>query len=215
VDRVHGPARGIATDWRAAGIRRVYVIGNGTSYHSCLAAATLYRRLAGTDDPVVIPVTAAELRIYPPALGPGDAIVGISSSGEFRDVVGVAEAVRGRVRMAGIVHVPGSTLARLTSDVLVSAGGPSVVPVMTKTFSSTLVATELLLLELLGPERAGPVATLAGRRRQAAIAAAEPRPLAASPRTRATFRQAPTPAALEAAPSSRRWRRPAEGEPGR
>ena len=33
-----------------------------------------------------------------------------------------------------------------------SAGGPSTVPVMTKTFSSTLAATELLLLELLGPD---------------------------------------------------------------
>ena len=35
-----------------------------------------------------------------------------------------------------------------------SAGGPSDVPVMTKTFSATLVATELLLLDLLGAERA-------------------------------------------------------------
>ena len=33
-----------------------------------------------------------------------------------------------------------------------SAGGPSTVPVMTKTFSSTLAATGLLLLELLGPD---------------------------------------------------------------
>ena len=52
--------------------------------------------------------------------------------------------------MAGIVHVPGSTLTRVASDIVLSAGGPSVVPVMTKTFSATLVATELLLLELLG-----------------------------------------------------------------
>ena len=41
-----------------------------------------------------------------------------------------------------------------------SAGGPSDVPVMTKTFSATLVATELLLLELLG--------RAAGRRRSSA-----------------------------------------------
>ena len=56
--------------------------------------------------------------------------------------------------MAGIVHVPGSALTRVASDIVMSAGGPSVVPVMTKTFSATLVATELLLLELLGGSRA-------------------------------------------------------------
>ena len=56
---------------------------------------------------------------------------------------------------------------------------------MTKTFSSTLVATELLLLELLGPERAAPVSRPSSARAddaQAAIAAAESlvEPLAAS-----------------------------------
>ena len=97
-----------------------------------------------------MPLTAADFVTYPPALGPGDAIVGISSSGEFRDVVVAAERHRGRVPFAAIVHVPGSTLTGLASDVLLSAGGPSTVPVMTKTFSATLAATELLLVELLG-----------------------------------------------------------------
>jgi glucosamine--fructose-6-phosphate aminotransferase (isomerizing) len=171
-----GPARAIAGRWRAAGIRRVHVIGNGTSYHSCLASAALYRRHAGPDDPVVIPLTAAELLTYPVALGAGDAIVGISSSGEFRDVVAVAERERGRVPMAGIVHVPGSTLTRVASDIVLSAGGPSLVPVMTKTFSSTLVATELLLLELLGAERAARLVAAildAAVAAETAIAAAE------------------------------------------
>ena len=90
------------------GVRRVHVIGNGTSFHSSLASATLYRRHAGPDDPVVDP---ADRRGVPYAtsrrLGPGDAVVGISSSGEFTDVVAVAEALRGRIPMAGIVHVPG------------------------------------------------------------------------------------------------------------
>ena len=103
------PARSPAS-WLTAGVRRVHVIGNGTSYHSSLAAATLYRHHAGPDDPVVVPTTAAEFLVYPPVLGPRDAVVGISSSGEFKDVVAVAAAVRGRIPMAGIVHVPGSTL---------------------------------------------------------------------------------------------------------
>ena len=124
VDSARDDARDIAGAWLAAGVRRVHVIGNGTSFHSSLAAATLYRHRAGPDDPVVIPVTAAEFLVYPPVLGPGDAVVGISSSGEFKDVVAVAEGLRGRIPMAGIVHVPGSTLTRVASDIVMSAGRP-------------------------------------------------------------------------------------------
>ena len=103
-----GPdARRVAATWRERGISRVHVIGNGTSYHSALAASALYRRRSQPGDPVVIPVTSADFRTYPPALGPNDAIVGISSSGEFKDVVGVARDVRGRIPMAeiGRAHV--------------------------------------------------------------------------------------------------------------
>lgn len=150
-------ARSAARHLRDAGVRRIHVIGNGTSYHSSLAASALYGRHALADDPVVIPTTAGAFRTYPPDLRADDAIVGISASGEFRDVVGAAESFRDRVPFVGIVHVPGSTLTRLATDLVLSGGGPSTVPVMTKTFSSTLVATELVLLELLGEERAEPV----------------------------------------------------------
>ena len=157
--------------------RRIHVIGNGTSYHSALAAATLYRRHAGPDDPIVVPLTAGEFRTYPPALGPGDAVLGISASGEFRDVVGVVETLRGRVPTVAVVHVPGSTLDRLADHVVRSAGGPSQVPVMTKTFVATLVATELVLAELLGGERAEAIRRaigLAADHAEAAIDAARP-----------------------------------------
>ena len=96
---------------RTAGTRRVYLIGNGTSYHSALAAATAYRRMAAAGDPTVIPLTAGEFRNYLPALGEGDAVIGISASGEFRDVVVVFDELRGRVPTVGVIHVPGSTLA--------------------------------------------------------------------------------------------------------
>jgi len=146
-------ARDIAARLRRDRIRRVHIIGNGTSYHSSLAAATLYGRHAVAADPVVVPMTAGAFRTYPPALEEGDAIVGISASGEFRDVVAVAEAWRDRLPVIGVVHVPGSSLTRVATDVVMSGGGPSDVPVMTKTFSATLVATELLLLELLADDR--------------------------------------------------------------
>lgn len=147
-------ARAAADALRAAGTQRVHVIGNGTSYHSALAAAALHRRLAEVEDPLVVALTAGEFRHYLPRLGPGDAVVGISASGEFRDVLAIVEAVRGRVPTVGIVHVPGSTLDGAADHVVRSGGGPSGAPVMTKTFVATLAATHLLLGELLGGSRA-------------------------------------------------------------
>lgn len=170
-------SRDIAAKLRRKGVRRIHVIGNGTSYHSSLAAAALYARHAGPGDPIVVPMTAGAFLTYGPTLGDGDALVGISASGEFRDVVAVAEAWRDRVAVVGIVHVPGSTLARVATDVVISSGGPSDVPVMTKTFSATLVATEMLLLDLLGPDRAErPIGEIvrAADHAEAAIAATEP-----------------------------------------
>lgn len=172
------PARAAAAALRQAGVRRIHVIGNGTSYHSSLAAATLYRRHAGPDDPVVVPLTAGEFLTYMPRLGSGDAVLGISASGEFRDVVAAADALRGRVPTVAIVHVPGSTLDRIADHVVRSTGGPSHVPVMTKTFAATLVATELVLGELLGGDRADAIRRAIRRaadHTEAAIEAAESR----------------------------------------
>lgn len=147
-----GPSAAEAVARLRRGLRRLFVIGNGTSYHSSLACATLYRRLAGPDDPAVVALTAGDFQTYPPLLGAGDAVVGISASGEFRDVVAAAEALRGRVPFIGVVHVPDSALARAAAHLVVSAGGPSEVPVMTKTFSATLVAAELVVIGLLGTD---------------------------------------------------------------
>jgi len=171
-------ARAAAEALRGAGVRRIHVIGNGTSYHSALAAATLHRRHAAVGDPTVIALPAGEFRNYLPALGGGDAVIGISASGEFRDVLAVVDALRGRVPTVGILNVPGSTLDRTADYVVRSGGGPSGVPVMTKTFVATLAATHLVLGELLGGPRAEALrASLAGAADDvaAAVAAAAPR----------------------------------------
>ena len=136
-------ARAAAAALREAGTRRIHVIGNGTSHHSSLAAATLWRRHAGADDPTVIALNAGEFRNYLPALGAGDAVIGISASGEFRDVLAVVDELRGRVPTVGIVHVAGSTLDRSADHVVRSAGGPSGVPVVVRVINSAGVTALL------------------------------------------------------------------------
>ncbi|MFL5750704.1 MAG: hypothetical protein ACJ767_08850, partial [Chloroflexota bacterium] len=76
-------ARAAADALRDRGVRRVFVIGNGTSYHSSLAVALVHRRHARPDDPPVLALTAGEFRHYAPAVDGRDAIIGISASGEF------------------------------------------------------------------------------------------------------------------------------------
>lgn len=170
-------ARESAEALRAAGTRRLYVIGNGTSYHSALAVAFVHQRRARSDDPILVPVTAGAFRTYVPALAGGDAVLGISASGEFRDVVAVIAELRGRIPTAAVVHVPGSTLAGTADHVVLSAGGPSAVPVMTKTFASTLTAGLLVAGELLGGRRATAMRDallLAADAAEAAIGSATP-----------------------------------------
>ena len=147
-----GAAADAAALLRDRGVERLFVIGNGTSYHSALAASQLYAHRAGPRDPVVVALTAGQFRTYPPRLGPRDGVLGISASGEFVDVVAVFRELAGTIPTIGIVHVPDSSLTTIADRIVQSAGGPSNVPVMTKTFSATLVATELTLIALLGDE---------------------------------------------------------------
>lgn len=156
--------------------RRVFITGNGTSFYSSLAASYTGRALAGPDDPFVLAAMSGDLRYYTPALTGRDVIVGVSASGEFRDVIALFERLRGQCLCIGITHVPGSTITKLADFTLISGGGPSQVPVMTKTYASTLTAIHLLLLELfLAQESIFADLAACAERAQAAIDATEQR----------------------------------------
>src|SRR6266542_3701073 len=127
---------------------RIFIIGNGTSLYTSMAAAYTARQLAGPNDPLALAFPAGDFRYFTPAIHPNDVVIGMSASGEFRDVLSVFERLRGQCLLAGITHVPGSSLTRLTDHILFSSGGASHVPVMTKTYASTLTALHLLLLAI-------------------------------------------------------------------
>lgn len=141
-------AREAAREIRTLRPRRIYVIGNGTSLYTSMAATYTARMLAGAGDPFVLAVPAGEFRYFTPAIGGDDVVVGMSASGEFRDVIAIFTQLRGKCTLVGITHVPGSSISKLADHLLVSSGGPSNVPVMTKTYASTLTALHLLLLEI-------------------------------------------------------------------
>ena len=128
--------------------RRIFLVGNGTSLYSSMAAAYTGRALAqSAADPFVLAVPAGDFRYFRPQLNEQDVVVGVSASGEFRDVLALFEELQGKCLRVGITHIPGSSITRLSDEVLISAGGPSRAPVMTKTYASTLTAAHLLMLE--------------------------------------------------------------------
>lgn len=149
------PAQVAGRELRRRGVRRVWLIGNGTSYHTALHAASYGRRIARPEDPVTVAMTAGDFLAFRPALAPDDVVIGVSASGEFRDVLGVFEDVRGRLATVGVVHVADSTLARLSDHLVVAGGGTSRAAVMTKTFSSTLAAAILLVASTVRDDAVG------------------------------------------------------------
>ena len=132
--------------------KRIFLIGNGTSLYSSMAASYTGRMLAGPEDAFVTAWPAGDFRYFMPQLSRDDAVVGLSASGEFRDVLAVFKQLRSEILCIGITHIPDSSITRLSDFVLFSRGGPSRVPVMTKTYESTLTAAHLLLLEFFGPD---------------------------------------------------------------
>lgn len=139
-------AEQIAAAIRKQAPGRIFLIGNGTSLYSSLAASYTGRALGGSGDPTVLPMPAGDFRYFTPALARNDIVVGMSASGEFRDVLAVFERLRGENLCIGVTQVPDSSVTHLADFTLLAAGGPSNVPVMTKTYASTLTAVHMLLL---------------------------------------------------------------------
>jgi len=139
-------AEQIAAAMRQRAPGRIFLVGNGTSLYSSLAAGYTGRALAKAGDPIVIPMPAGDFRYYTPTLARNDIVVGVSASGEFRDVLAVFERLRGRNLCIGVSQVADSSLTKLADETLLAGGGSSNVPVMTKTYASTLTAIHMLLL---------------------------------------------------------------------
>jgi len=88
----------------------MYIIGDSSSWTRGVGQAATSGMLAGEGDPFVLAVPAGEFRYFMPAIGAGDVVVGMSASGEFRDVIAAFEQLHGKCTLVGITHVPGSSI---------------------------------------------------------------------------------------------------------
>ena len=97
----------VAALLRAEGVRRVVASGNGAAYY--VAVALWLASLEGADGPEVLAVPSGLLARGAFAWRPGDVLLAVSSSGEFRDLIEAVDAGAPRP-YAAVTANHGSTL---------------------------------------------------------------------------------------------------------
>ena len=135
---------------------RVYLVASGTSYHAALTGAYFFAGLAGVP---VFPCNPGMFRsMYLPSLGDSDLLLGISQSGETKDLVDVFQDVRdgakGVVR-ACLVNNENSRIPQELCDFyLPILCGPEIAVAATKSFLNQIVILYLVAAGFSLPERA-------------------------------------------------------------
>ncbi|WP_135824576.1 glutamine--fructose-6-phosphate transaminase (isomerizing) [Halorussus ruber] len=123
----------------------VQFVACGTSYHAALFGAQALRE-AGVHAQAFL---ASEYAIAPPPIPDDALVVGITQSGETADTLSaLREAQRRGVRTLAMTNVVGSTAARECDRALFIRAGPEIGVAASKTFSSQVVAANLLASSL-------------------------------------------------------------------
>ncbi|MFC7069363.1 glutamine--fructose-6-phosphate transaminase (isomerizing) [Halobaculum lipolyticum] len=126
----------------------VHFLACGTSYHAALYGVELFRQ-AG------IPAQAFLASEYATGRAPlpdGGLVVGVTQSGETADTLSALREARGAgAETLALTNVVESTAARECDHVLYIHSGPEIGVAATKTFSSQLVALNVLAESLVGP----------------------------------------------------------------
>lgn len=127
-------------------IDKVFVVACGTSYHAAMMAKYAIERW--TRLPVEIDI-ASEFRYRDPVLDARSLVIGISQSGETIDTLAAVRYANAQgANLIGVSNVIDSALARESDAVLYTRAGLEIGVAATKTFTTQLVAMQLLGLYL-------------------------------------------------------------------
>ncbi len=129
-----------------AAIRRMVIIGCGTSLHAGMVGKYLFEALA---DIPASPEQAAEFRYCNPIVGPDDWVIALSQSGETADTLAaVRESIRKGALVSGLCNVVGSTIAREAGRGVYLHAGPEISVASTKAFTAQVTALLMTALKL-------------------------------------------------------------------
>ena len=129
-----------------AAIRRLVIIGCGTSLHAGMVGKYFFEKLA---DIPTSPEQAAEFRYSNPIIGPDDWVIALSQSGETADTLAaVRESIRKGALVSGLCNVVGSTIAREAGRGVYLHAGPEISVASTKAFTAQVTALLMMALKL-------------------------------------------------------------------
>jgi glucosamine 6-phosphate synthetase-like amidotransferase/phosphosugar isomerase protein len=133
---------------------RIFFIASGTSHNASLVGATFFDRIAGIP---VYPCNPGSFRaMYENSLSSRDLVIGISQSGETKDLVDVFQEIRDRIpglTRACLVNNENSRIPQELSDFyLPLLCGPEVAVAATKSFISQLAVLYTAAAGLVMPE---------------------------------------------------------------
>jgi glucosamine--fructose-6-phosphate aminotransferase (isomerizing) len=134
------------TDEEVAAIRRVVLVGMGTSLHAAQIGRTYFERLAGLPAEAD---NASEYRYREPVLDSSVLVVAVLQSGETVDTLAAMhEAKSLGARLIAVCNTPGSQATRVADGTVFTRCGPEIAVASTKTFVGSLAALYLLACHL-------------------------------------------------------------------
>ncbi len=132
-------------------IKEIYIIACGSAYHVGVCAQYILEDL--TKIPVRVEI-ASEFRYRKPLLNKKGLAIIISQSGETADsLAALREAKNAGIKTLGIINVIGSSIAREADHVLYTLAGPEIAVATTKAFSTQLIITYILAIEMAHVKR--------------------------------------------------------------
>jgi glucosamine--fructose-6-phosphate aminotransferase (isomerizing) len=128
------------------GIRKVYIVACGTSWHAGLIAKYMIEELARV--PVEVDI-ASEFRYRDPLISSDNLMIVITQSGETADTLAAQREAKIRgARTLTICNVVGSTSAREADAVFYTHSGPEIGVASTKAFLTQVMSLYLLAIAL-------------------------------------------------------------------
>lgn len=127
-------------------LQQIYIVACGSAYHVGVAAQYVIEELAQI--PVRVEL-ASEFRYRRMLFAPNSLVIIVSQSGETADsLAALREAKAHGVKTLAIVNVVGSTIAREADHVFYTLAGPEIAVATTKAYSTQLIASYILSIEL-------------------------------------------------------------------
>jgi glucosamine--fructose-6-phosphate aminotransferase (isomerizing) len=125
---------------------RILIVACGTAWHAGLVGKYLIEKFAKV--PVEVDV-ASEFRYRDPIIGPNTLMIPVSQSGETADTLEAIRIAKAKgAKVAAVVNVVGSSVARESHGVIYQQAGPEIGVASTKAYTSQLTCLALFALWL-------------------------------------------------------------------